>query len=132
MPCSWTADDVVGPSMPGQPQPMPSAAAAALGPPMLASGLPAPLQDIVTRYASGTGHHVTRRFGWDCHGLPVEYEIDKKLSECTGQPLSSWHAWTFVCVAGAASDRAMVASRGMAASSPPGDGILVSRHLMGQ
>ena len=20
-----------------------------------------------------------RRFGWDCHGLPVEYEIDKKL-----------------------------------------------------
>ena len=25
------------------------------------------------------GHHVERRFGWDCHGLPVEYEIDKKL-----------------------------------------------------
>ena len=20
-----------------------------------------------------------RRFGWDCHGLPVEYEIDKAL-----------------------------------------------------
>lgn len=20
-----------------------------------------------------------RRFGWDCHGLPVEYEIDKNL-----------------------------------------------------
>jgi isoleucyl-tRNA synthetase len=39
------------------------------------------LQDIVTRYASSTGHHVSRRFGWDCHGLPVEYEIDKKLSE---------------------------------------------------
>jgi len=33
----------------------------------------------VTRYASATGHHVSRRFGWDCHGLPVEYEIDKKL-----------------------------------------------------
>lgn len=37
------------------------------------------MQDIVTRYASATGHHVSRRFGWDCHGLPVEYEIDKKL-----------------------------------------------------
>jgi isoleucyl-tRNA synthetase len=37
------------------------------------------IQDIVTRYASATGHHVSRRFGWDCHGLPVEYEIDKKL-----------------------------------------------------
>ena len=38
-------------------------------------------QDIVTRYATGTGHHCPRRFGWDCHGLPVEYEIDKKLGE---------------------------------------------------
>jgi len=37
------------------------------------------MKDIVTRYAHQTGHHVTRRFGWDCHGLPVEYEIDKKL-----------------------------------------------------
>lgn len=36
-------------------------------------------QDIVTRYASSTGHHVSRRFGWDCHGLPVEYEIDKSF-----------------------------------------------------
>jgi isoleucyl-tRNA synthetase len=43
----------------------------------------AALQDIVTRYATATGHHVSRRFGWDCHGLPVEHEIDKKLSECT-------------------------------------------------
>lgn len=33
----------------------------------------------MTRYATTTGHHCTRRFGWDCHGLPVEYEIDKKL-----------------------------------------------------
>ena len=35
----------------------------------------------MTRYASQTGCHVVRRFGWDCHGLPVEYEIDKKLGE---------------------------------------------------
>lgn len=42
---------------------------------------PQPPQDIVTRYACATGHHCTRRFGWDCHGLPVEYEIDKKLGE---------------------------------------------------
>lgn len=37
------------------------------------------IKDIVTRYAHQTGHHVERRFGWDCHGLPVEHEIDKKL-----------------------------------------------------
>lgn len=27
-----------------------------------------------------TGHYVERRAGWDCHGLPVEYEIDQKLN----------------------------------------------------
>jgi isoleucyl-tRNA synthetase len=36
------------------------------------------LQDTVTRYAHMTGHHVVRRFGWDCHGLPIEFEIDKE------------------------------------------------------
>jgi isoleucyl-tRNA synthetase len=25
------------------------------------------------------GKYVERRFGWDCHGLPVEHEIDKAL-----------------------------------------------------
>ena len=25
------------------------------------------------------GFHVERKWGWDCHGLPVEYEIDQKL-----------------------------------------------------
>ncbi|ORX61636.1 isoleucyl-tRNA synthetase [Hesseltinella vesiculosa] len=55
------------------------------GPPF-ATGLPhyghllaGTIKDIVTRYAHNTGHHVERRFGWDTHGLPVEYEIDKKL-----------------------------------------------------
>ncbi|WFD36423.1 isoleucine--tRNA ligase [Malassezia cuniculi] len=55
------------------------------GPPF-ATGLPhyghllaGTVKDIVTRFAHTTGHHVDRRFGWDCHGLPVEHEIDKKL-----------------------------------------------------
>ncbi|KAJ8445295.1 hypothetical protein Cgig2_024501 [Carnegiea gigantea] len=55
------------------------------GPPF-ATGLPhyghilaGTIKDIVTRYQSLTGHHVTRRFGWDCHGVPVEHEIDTKL-----------------------------------------------------
>ncbi len=33
----------------------------------------------MTRYAHQNGFHVERRFGWDCHGLPVEYEIDKTI-----------------------------------------------------
>lgn len=37
------------------------------------------IKDVVTRYAHQQGYHVERRFGWDCHGLPVEFEIDKTL-----------------------------------------------------
>ncbi|CAK4076019.1 unnamed protein product [Aphanomyces euteiches] len=56
------------------------------GPPF-ATGLPhhghilaGTIKDIVTRFAHQTGHYVERRFGWDCHGLPVEFEINKKLN----------------------------------------------------
>jgi len=31
------------------------------------------------RWMHQHGFHVERRFGWDTHGLPVEYEIDKTL-----------------------------------------------------
>ena len=37
------------------------------------------IKDTIGRYFYQKGFHVDRRFGWDCHGLPVEYEIDKKL-----------------------------------------------------
>ena len=49
------------------------------GPPF-ATGLPhyghilaGTIKDVVTRYAHQTGHYVERRFGWDTHGLPIEY-----------------------------------------------------------
>lgn len=55
------------------------------GPPF-ATGLPhyghilaGTIKDVVCRYAHQTGHHVERRFGWDCHGLPIEFEIEKLL-----------------------------------------------------
>ncbi len=55
------------------------------GPPF-ATGLPhyghllaGVLKDIVPRYWTMKGHSVPRRFGWDCHGLPVEHEINKTL-----------------------------------------------------
>jgi len=37
------------------------------------------LKDAVTRYWTMRGYYVPRRNGWDCHGLPVEYEIEKEL-----------------------------------------------------
>ena len=37
------------------------------------------IKDIIPRYWSMKGRHIVRRFGWDTHGLPIEFEIDKKL-----------------------------------------------------
>jgi isoleucyl-tRNA synthetase len=37
------------------------------------------LKDIVPRYQTMRGYHVDRRWGWDCHGLPIENIIEKKL-----------------------------------------------------
>lgn len=54
------------------------------GPPF-ATGLPhyghilaSTIKDTVTRFYYQHGYSVERRFGWDCHGLPIEYEIDKR------------------------------------------------------
>jgi isoleucyl-tRNA synthetase len=53
------------------------------GPPF-ATGLPhyghilaGTIKDVVARYKTMKGFSVPRRFGWDCHGLPVENEIEK-------------------------------------------------------
>jgi len=55
------------------------------GPPF-ATGLPhyghfaaSTIKDIIPRYQTMKGIKVDRRFGWDCHGLPVEYEMEKEL-----------------------------------------------------
>ena len=55
------------------------------GPPF-ASGLPhyghllaSIIKDVVPRYWTMRGYRVERRFGWDCHGLPVENEAEQQL-----------------------------------------------------
>ena len=56
------------------------------GPPF-ATGLPhyghllaGTIKDVVPRYQTMRGNYVERRFGWDCHGLPVENEMEKQLN----------------------------------------------------
>ena len=56
------------------------------GPPF-ATGLPhyghllaGTIKDVVPRYQTMRGKYVERRFGWDCHGLPVENEMEKQLN----------------------------------------------------
>jgi len=55
------------------------------GPPF-ATGMPhyghllvGTIKDVVARYWTMRGYRVERRFGWDCHGLPVEFEVEKQL-----------------------------------------------------
>ncbi len=64
------------------------------GPPF-ATGLPhhghilaGTIKDIVPRYWTMKGRYVLRRFGWDCHGLPIEHEIDKRLGMSAQQAVA--------------------------------------------
>ena len=51
----------------------------ATGLPHFGHFVPGTIKDIIPRYKSMQGMKVSRRFGWDCHGLPVEYEMEKEL-----------------------------------------------------
>ncbi|MGE4443542.1 MAG: isoleucine--tRNA ligase [Candidatus Altimarinota bacterium] len=37
------------------------------------------IKDVIPRYQTMLGKKVERRFGWDCHGLPIENIVEKKL-----------------------------------------------------
>ena len=51
----------------------------ATGLPHFGHFVPGTIKDIYPRYMTMKGKLVDRRFGWDCHGLPVEYEMEKEL-----------------------------------------------------
>jgi len=37
------------------------------------------IKDVIPRYKTMRGYHVRRRWGWDCHGLPIENIVEKQL-----------------------------------------------------
>ncbi|MDY4901555.1 MAG: isoleucine--tRNA ligase [Treponema sp.] len=51
----------------------------ATGLPHFGHFIPSTIKDIIPRYQTMRGKKVERRFGWDCHGLPVENLIEKDL-----------------------------------------------------
>jgi len=51
----------------------------ATGLPHFGHVLPTSIKDAVPRYKTMQGFRVRRRWGWDCHGLPVENLIEKEL-----------------------------------------------------
>lgn len=66
------------------------------GPPF-ATGLPhyghivaSAIKDVIPRYFTMRGYRVDRRWGWDCHGLPIENIIEKDLNLATKQEIEKY------------------------------------------
>ncbi len=66
------------------------------GPPF-ANGLPhyghilaSTIKDAIPRYRTMQGYHVARRWGWDCHGLPVENLVEKELGFKTKRDIEAY------------------------------------------
>ncbi len=51
----------------------------ATGLPHVGHMIPSAVKDIIPRYKTMRGYSVPRRWGWDCHGLPIENLIEKEL-----------------------------------------------------
>ena len=71
------------------------------GPPF-ATGLPhyghlvaSLMKDVVPRYWTMQGYRVERKWGWDCHGLPVENIIEKELGLATKKDIEAYGVGKF-------------------------------------
>jgi isoleucyl-tRNA synthetase len=47
-------------------------------------------KDIYPRYRTMRGYRVPRKAGWDCHGLPVEIEVEKELGISSKQEIEEY------------------------------------------
>ncbi|MEK7131342.1 MAG: isoleucine--tRNA ligase [Patescibacteria group bacterium] len=71
------------------------------GPPF-ATGLPhyghivaSLMKDVVPRYFTMRGFRVERKWGWDCHGLPIENIIEKELNLSTKKEIEAYGVGKF-------------------------------------
>jgi len=71
------------------------------GPPF-ATGLPhyghilaGTIKDAVPRFWTMNGYHVPRKWGWDCHGLPLENLIEKELGLATKRDIEEYGIQNF-------------------------------------
>ncbi len=62
----------------------------ATGMPHFGHLLPTTIKDIIPRYKTMRGFRVRRRWGWDCHGLPIENLIEKELGLATKKDIESY------------------------------------------
>jgi isoleucyl-tRNA synthetase len=71
------------------------------GPPF-ATGLPhyghilaGTIKDAIPRFWTMNGYRVPRKWGWDCHGLPLENLIEKKLGLATKRDIEEYGVKNF-------------------------------------
>ncbi|HJP65907.1 MAG TPA: isoleucine--tRNA ligase, partial [Actinomycetota bacterium] len=53
-------------------------------------------KDLYPRYRTMTGHYVHRKAGWDCHGLPVEVEVEKQIGTKSKKDIEAFGVAEFV------------------------------------
>lgn len=58
--------------------------------------LPRIYKDLFPRYKTMRGHRVPRKGGWDCHGLPVELEVERALGINTKQEIEQFGVEEFI------------------------------------
>jgi isoleucyl-tRNA synthetase len=66
------------------------------GRPGVHHGLARAFKDTVLRYKAGTGYYVPRKGGWDCQGLPVEIEVEKRLHISGKEQIEEYGVEAFV------------------------------------
>lgn len=57
--------------------------------------LPTSIKDAIPRYKTMQGFRVARKWGWDCHGLPIENLIEKELELKTKQDIEKFGVGNF-------------------------------------
>jgi isoleucyl-tRNA synthetase len=53
-------------------------------------------KDLYPRFRTMTGHLVNRKAGWDCHGLPVEVEVEKTIGTRSKRDIEEFGVAEFV------------------------------------
>lgn len=53
-------------------------------------------KDVIGRYQTMQGFHVPRRWGWDCHGLPIENIVEKELGIAGHKEIEAYGIEKFV------------------------------------
>ncbi len=62
----------------------------ATGMPHFGHILPGTIKDVIPRYKTMLGYKVPRKWGWDCHGLPIENLIEKELGLATKKDIEAY------------------------------------------